>query len=158
MATNEAANTADDLEAIKVLKARYFRFVDTKQWGELRKLLTDDMQFELSDEDAATAKKMMGLADDESIAVGGDSFVAMGSQSLREATSVHQGFMPEITFTGPGLARGIWALHDYLEFPSDGPDRQGFHGYGHYEEEYRKEDGAWRISAMNLTRLRVDPL
>lgn len=32
-----------DLEAIKVLKARYFRAMDTKQWDELRSCFTQDL-------------------------------------------------------------------------------------------------------------------
>lgn len=158
MPTDGTANTLEDLEAIKTLKARYFRFVDTKQWNELRNVFTDDLQFELAEEDAATARKLMGKADDEPIPAGGEGFVAMATQALGHATSVHQGFMPEITFTGPGAARGVWAFHDFVEFPPDGATRQGFHGYGHYQEEYRKDDGQWRISALNLTRIRVDPL
>ncbi|MBV8983791.1 MAG: nuclear transport factor 2 family protein, partial [Acidimicrobiia bacterium] len=33
-----------------------------------------------------------------------------------------------------------------------------FRGYGHYNEEYVREDGGWRIRRLVLTRLRVDPL
>ena len=29
-------------------------------------------------------------------------------------------------------------------------------GFGHYHEDYRKEDGQWRIARLKLTRLRVD--
>jgi hypothetical protein len=71
--------------------------------------------------------------------------------------------MPEIVLTGATTARGIWAMSDYVEFAE--PAREGrakgyrgFVGAGHYEEEYRKVDGAWRISSMRLTRLRVDAL
>ena len=33
----------DDLEAVKIVMARYFRFMDTKQWSDLRELFADDM-------------------------------------------------------------------------------------------------------------------
>ena len=36
--------------------------------------------------------------------------------------------------------------------------RTGLQGYGHYLEEYIREDGQWRISRTRLERLRVDPL
>ena len=31
-------------------------------------------------------------------------------------------------------------------------------GYGHYREEYKREDGEWRIARTRLERLRVDSL
>jgi 3-phenylpropionate/cinnamic acid dioxygenase small subunit len=34
--------TLEDVEQIKELKARYFRFFDTKQWDRWRGLFTDD--------------------------------------------------------------------------------------------------------------------
>ena len=33
----------DDLEAIRQLKARYFRTMDTKQWDEMREVFADDV-------------------------------------------------------------------------------------------------------------------
>ncbi|MBW2381092.1 MAG: nuclear transport factor 2 family protein [Deltaproteobacteria bacterium] len=60
----------------------------------------------------------------------------------------------EIELLSPTEARGIWAMFDYVEFK---PSR-GIRGYGHYHEEYRKENGKWLISTLKLTRLRVDPI
>jgi len=65
--------------------------------------------------------------------------------------------MPEIEITGPDTATGIWAMFDYVEFPSEQAP-VGLRGYGHYHEHYRKLDGAWYIASMRLARLRVDPL
>ena len=41
--------------------------------------------------------------------------------------------------------------YDYVESP-----QFVLHGFGHYHEEYRKADGAWRIARLKLTRLRED--
>ena len=39
------AGTLVHVENIKQLKARYFRFVDSKQWDALRDVFTDDVLF-----------------------------------------------------------------------------------------------------------------
>ena len=60
---------------------------------------------------------------------------------------------------GPDTATGIWAMADYVEWPQpEGDPRVGLKGYGHYVEEYIREDGQWRIARSRLERLRVDPL
>lgn len=137
----------EDLEAIKQLKARYFRTLDTKQWEAWRAVFTDDARFE------GTRRKFEGP----------DDFCSATQAWLAEAITIHHGHMPEIVLTGPGAARGVWAMFDMVQFaqpaPGDGPySGRGFVGYGHYEEEYRKTEAGWRISFLRLTRLRVDPL
>jgi hypothetical protein len=136
-----------DIEEIKQLKASYFRLLDTKQWDKLRGVFTDDAVFE------GTNRHFSGP----------DDFIAGNSQRLGPAKTVHQGHMPEIRILGPGKARGIWSMHDWVEFPApatEGPHtgERGFIGFGHYQEEYRKVGGAWKIALLRLTRLRLDPL
>lgn len=137
----------DDIEAIRQLKARYFRLLDTKSWAAWRGLFTDDARFE------GTSRPFSGP----------DQFCAATTEWLGPATTVHQGFMPEIRIEGADQASGIWAMEDLVQF--DAPietgayaGMTGFHGYGHYVERYRREDGAWKICFLKLTRLRVDPL
>ncbi len=38
----------DDVEAIKKLKARYFRLMDTKDWDAFRELVTPDVVVDVS--------------------------------------------------------------------------------------------------------------
>jgi hypothetical protein len=40
-----------------------------------------------------------------------------------------------------------------------GPEhlKHGRQGFGHYHDEFRREDGVWRISSLRLTRLHVEP-
>ena len=134
-----------DVEAIKQLKARYFLYVDTKQWGPLRALFTDDADFD----SARIGEYQMD---------GPDDFITYASRGLTGGISVHHGHMPIIEFTGKRTAKGLWAMMDYVQTPGDDGTFRGFVCYGHYHEEYRKVGDEWKIAKWAITRLRVDPL
>ena len=132
----------DDIEAIKQLKARYFRLMDTKDWDGFRELFAPDVHVDVSGDGAGTFD-------------GVDVFLEMLLPTLRDVVTVHHGHMPEIEVTSPTTATGIWAMEDVLRFPSE----SGFgelHGWGHYHETYVKDDDTWRIQSTRLTRLRLD--
>lgn len=134
-----------DIEAIKQLKARYFRLMDTKQWDDWARVFTADVVMEVPEVDMVNN--------------GRDEVVQVVSSALAAAISTHHGHMPEIEITGHDTARGIWAMFDIVEWPSREDDsRVGLMGFGHYIEEYRREGGEWRIARTRLERLRVDPL
>ena len=132
----------DDIEAVKQLKARYFRTMDTKDWAGMREVFAPDVHIDVSADGA-------GVFDDA------DSFMAMLEDVLRDVVTVHHGHMPEIELTSPTTATGLWAMEDRLRFPEGGPISE-LHGYGHYHETYVKLDDAWRIQSMRLDRLRRD--
>ncbi len=140
-------STADrlwEMEQIKQLKARYFRFLDTKRWKEFRSLLTDDFVWYFFEGDGNKVKhpspealvKFLSATHDEARAI-----------------SAHQGKMPEIELTSDRTARGIWEMSDWVDYPQ----KQAFQGFGYYYETYEKgNDGRWRIKSVRLVRLRVD--
>ena len=128
-----------EIEAIKRLKSRYCRYLDTKDWTAWRTLFTDDF---VSDTSGAGGK----------IISGADDFVAFTRKSLRGQPTVHQVHAPDIELDSPTTAHGVWALEDVVRF---GPG-VNLRGYGHYTETYQKSDGAWRIKTSTLTRLRED--
>lgn len=133
------AATLLEIESIKTLKARYCRYLDTKDWESWRTLFSDDFR---SDTSRAGGK----------VIVGADDFVAFTRRSLRTNATVHQVHAPEITLTSPSTADGIWALEDVVRL---GPG-VNLRGYGHYEESYEKVDGRWVLTSSTLTRLRED--
>jgi uncharacterized protein (TIGR02246 family) len=134
-----------DVEAIKRLKARYFRTLDRKDWKGFGAVFARDA--------------VMEVPEAKLVQRGPEAIVASVSTALAGARTVHHGHMPEIELTGPDSARGIWAMFDYVEWPpKEGGDRAGLQGYGHYEEEYVREDGEWRIARLRLVRIRVDLL
>ena len=140
--SNDAASsvaTLLEIEAIKQLKARYCRYLDTKDWAAWRAMFADDF---LSDTAESGGKVIEGA----------DEFVAFTRRSLRDQTTVHQVHAPEIELTSATTACGVWALEDVVRF---GPG-VNLRGYGHYQETYEKIDGQWRIKSSKLTRLRED--
>jgi uncharacterized protein (TIGR02246 family) len=142
---SEALRNLAGVEAIKQLKARYFRTMDRKDWDAFGEVFTLDAVMEVPEVDATKE--------------GRAAIVEFVSSALADARTVHHGHMPEIEITGPGTARGIWAMADYVEWTApEGSDRIGLQGYGHYIEEYAHEDGQWRIRRTLLQRLRVDAL
>jgi len=139
----ELIERLEAIEAIKQLKARYFRTLDTKDWVGFRGVLTDDVEIDTT-EDAGGEPS-----------VGADVFIPRLLEAIGEATTVHHGHMPEIELTSPTTAQGIWAMEDMIRWPSGAPIG-AMHGWGHYFETYRKQPEGWRIATLKLTRLRVD--
>lgn len=133
-----------EVEAIKQLKARYFRLMDTKQWLPFSQVFADDIVVDVSEDKHAPGDTITGRA----------NVLDFIRKAIGKAITVHHGHMPEIELLSATEARGVWAMFDYVEFK---PSR-GIRGYGHYHEEYRKEAGKWHISRLKLTRLRVDSL
>jgi uncharacterized protein (TIGR02246 family) len=129
----------DDLEAIKQLKARYFRTMDTKDWEGMRAVFADDVVMDTTDSGGGVVS-------------GADAFLAFLRKTLQDVVTVHHGHMPEIELTSSTTATGIWAMEDLLRWPNGTELR----GYGHYHETYALIDGAWRIKTSRLTRLRMD--
>jgi hypothetical protein len=132
------------IEAIKRLKARYFRTLDLRLWPEFGLVFARHAHLEVPE--AAM------------VVDGRDAIVGAVSSSLVGARTVHHGHMPEIEITGPDTARGIWAMFDFVDFGPAGDRPRGLKGFGHYHEDYVVEDGEWRIQSLRLSRLRIDPL
>jgi len=134
-----------EIEAIRRLKARYFRHMDQKDWDAWGQVFAEDAVLEVPEVDM--------------VVTGREAIVESVSGALVGTQTVHHGHMPEIELTGPDTATGIWAMADYVEWPQpEGEARVGLQGYGHYVEEYVRQDGEWRIARSRLERLRVDPL
>ena len=129
----------DDLEALKQLKARYFRTMDTKDWGAMRSVFADDLVIDTSESGGGVVE-------------GADEFMTFLRETLADVVTVHHGHMPEITLTSATTATGIWAMEDMLRWPNG----MELHGYGHYHETYERVGEEWRIKTSTLTRLRMD--
>lgn len=130
-------SSLEEIEAIRQLKYRYFRTLDCKQWDALGQTLTRDCRA------AYDGGRYSYDGRDAILAFLRD---ALGSPRI---VSMHHGHHPEVELTGETTARGAWYLEDRVWF-LDGD--MVLHGAAFYADEYRKEGGAWKISATGYER------
>ena len=131
--------TTADLEAIKQLKGRYCRTLDTKDWAGMRQVFSVHVEMDTT-------------ASGGGVVTGADEFMAFLRETIDEVVTVHHCHTPEIDLTSATTASGVWAMEDMLRWPNGNE----LHGYGHYHETYEKLDGQWQITRCELTRLRMD--
>ena len=135
-----------EIEAIKRLKAKYFRCLDTKDWEGWLAVFTDDVTLTFDTavstggQDGRPAPSLVGKA----------ALAEFVVNDLRTATTVHHGHTPEIDFMSEAEANGVWAMSDIVDHGDN-----VLYGEGHYRETYRKLDGEWRIASVHLTRIRL---
>lgn len=126
------------IELIKQLKARYFRFLDTGDIEGLKTVFCSD------------AHAHFKGADYDFELDGWDALEAFYTRAFKgNSFGMHNGHHPEITVDGD-QASGIWYLNDvfiHLKF------NVTTMGSALYQDEYRKEDGQWRIAKTGYTRL-----
>lgn len=141
-------NRADELEAIRQLKPRYFRFIDTRSWTCWRDVFTNGVVGTF--ENAVSAN---GAGDQAAPTWEGvDVLVSSIRAAIEDCVTVHQGLTSEIVLESATSASGLWAMSDIVAFPNG----YTLDGAGHYHETYLKTDGSWRIDSIHLTRTRME--
>jgi len=142
------ADQQDDLEAIRQLKSRYFRLMDTQQFDDWHTCFSEDISARY--EGVPRANESLPV----DVEIEGRAALIDGIRDLMTgAKSMHQGFMPEITLTSATSAEAVWAMFDYVRLPTC-----HFKGWGHYHEHYVKEADGWKIRKILLTRIHTEEI
>jgi ketosteroid isomerase-like protein len=133
-------------EAIRTVKARYCRYLDTKDWEGLASIFTEDMVLDVQEDS--------GMPPFEGRAAALETI----RWSVQDAKTAHQIHFSEIELNGdeafvitPMEDRVVWAPGK-----SPVPGVASITGFGHYHERYVREGGVWKIAHLKLTRLHVD--
>ena len=126
------------LEDIKELKHRYFRAMTFGDYDLLKTTLTEDVVTSYSDGEYVfdDREKLLRFLID--------------SHHAGQQVAYWMCGMPEIKIASETEATGIWAFYHYFyhrghEFVDE--------IFAYYDDEYRKEDGVWRIARTGYTRV-----
>jgi hypothetical protein len=134
----DPADPAADLEAIKRVKYRYLRALDTKHWDDFANTLTEDVK---GDYGSSLGKELHFTNRTDLVDY-------MRSSCGPNVVTEHRVTHPEITVTGDS-ASGSWYLQDRVivaEF------NFMLIGAAFYRDQYRRTDDGWRISATGYDR------
>ncbi len=127
-----------EIEAIKQLKYRYFRFLDTKQWEEIAGCFTEDATSDY-DEGKYAFEGREKIVD-----------FLRGALGRASVITTHHGHHPEIQLEGPDRATGIWYLNDLVIDTEHGTELRGT---AFYRDEYVKQDGVWKLCSTGYRRV-----
>lgn len=141
MTTDHAAIHAE----ICRLKAETLLAVDRKRWDDFARFFTEDA---LIDYSRAAPPGVESLPPIRS----GAAYAQFAAAFVEEARTVHLASLPIIEVLAPDRAVGLWKMEDIIVWPAE-TSRPSRHGYGIYEDEYRRTTDGWRISALRFTPL-----
>jgi hypothetical protein len=147
------------IEDLRNLKARYFRFMDTKDWAGLAKVFAPDAVFDLREainvRDPRTGTWKPPLGGGEMVFRGQDRILEMIQTGVEWRVTVHHGHMGEIEITGNDSARAIWAMADMTIDTASDPALD-IRGAGHYHDTYVRLPQGWAIQTTKITRLLLE--
>jgi len=141
------------IEAIKQLKARYFRCMDTKDFDGLAETFAPDACFSArSPKSRATGTAR--LAD----------FTVTGRKDIMEkimgrvltAEIMHHGHMPEIEILSHAEARGVVAMESSHWVMAEGRATAIVRSFGYYYDTYTCAQGRWQVQTSELVLIRAD--
>jgi hypothetical protein len=129
----------EDIEAIRKLKAKYWRCIDRKLWDELAECFTEDVIVDYGPDMQFRSRGAVLQFFRE--VLGNDTVI-----------TVHAGYGAEIEILSDSTAKGVWALHDRVITEPDSKLK----GWAHYDDEYLKEGGTWKIKYSKIVRVRQE--
>jgi 3-phenylpropionate/cinnamic acid dioxygenase small subunit len=131
------------IDQVRQAKARYCRYLDTKQWDAFADLF-------ISSPDIS----VYGAAEELIVSFSSrDMFVSVAREYLAGAQSIHQVHNDELTQLSERDISAIWSMEDYIVFPNTADERPSrHHGYGHYHENWVLTADGWRIASLKLRR------
>ena len=142
------------IAAIRDLKAKYWRGVDTGDGALVRSILAEDCVLDYMGCCTDPATGIDHMPQMNVVMRGRDSWQTANLDAPSLIT-VHQGHQCEIEVTGPATATGLWAFTDRFFMPPGAPFAR-LVGYGHYHDTYERAGAAWLLKTTRITRLWVE--
>ncbi len=142
------------IEAIRILKSKYWLGVDTVDGELVRSILHPDCVLDCMGCCTDPASGVDHMPQMNIVMRGRESWQTGNLEHPRLIT-VHHGHQHAIEVTSQTTANGVWAFTDRFFMPPGSPFSR-LTGYGHYHDTYEKLDGEWLLKTMRFTRLWVE--
>jgi 3-phenylpropionate/cinnamic acid dioxygenase small subunit len=136
---NVAMADLEAIEAIKRVKYRYLRALDTKHWDDFADTLTEDI---VGDYGSSLGKELHFTNRADLVAY-------MRTSMPAGVITEHRVAHPEITLDDSDEAEGRWYLQDRVLVPEH---NFMLFGAAFYRDRYRKTSDGWKICATGYQR------
>lgn len=140
-------NAENPIDSVRRAKARYCRFVDTKDWPSFGALFIDRPMIHVFD----TVGELIAAFDTR------EDYVAAAKVFVEGGQTIHQLHNDEVDQISNVEISAIWSMEDVLVFSNpraDQPLRQN--GFGFYHETWTFSPAGWRIAKLELRRTILD--
>jgi hypothetical protein len=131
------------MELIRQRKAKYCRYLDTKQFDKWEQLFKSDAKIVFYNIDNLVKVEFGSVAE-----------FFPGTRGLfSTAQTIHQTHNSEIEFKSDTEATAIWSMEDWhIYAPEGGNPSKTMHGYGFYYETWELVNGEWKLASLELRR------
>lgn len=141
-------------EAIRDIRAKYWRGVDTADGELVRSILAEDCVLDYMGCCTDPVSGVDHMPAMNVVLKGRDSWISDAFEGPHIVT-VHQGHQHEIEIIDETSAKGIWCFTDRFFMPPGSPFER-LTGYGSYHETYTKEGSGWKLKTTRIERIRVE--
>jgi hypothetical protein len=133
----------NSIEFVRRAKARYCRFVDTKDWESFGTLFVDEPTIRMYDPSGGLIASFDRRED----------YISAAKAFVEGGQTIHQLHNDEIDHLSETDIGATWSMEDLLVFPKPRADQPlRLNGFGHFHERWTLGDGGWRIARLELRR------
>jgi hypothetical protein len=135
-------------EAIRHKKAQYGRFIDTKQWDELERIVAlPDAELSFFNPDGS----VLTVAKTPFIFPTIGSFTKFFKRFFKDAQTLHMFGPGEFERVAPDEVHSIWSMQDQIVVKNTAGLVE-IRGGGFYYETWILKDGEWYLKSLRLER------
>jgi SnoaL-like domain len=147
-------------EEIRQVKARWWRAIDEKDTKLFRSCLADIVELDFRGAMRDSHDPDEGIQQEATETLWTDVEAAVDSimgvaNNVFGKTAHHGSVGWEIEFESSVKARAIFPMIDHIVMLPGNPHSE-ITGYGQYFDTFERIDGAWKVTASRLVRLRMD--
>ncbi|ETS84617.1 hypothetical protein PFICI_02642 [Pestalotiopsis fici W106-1] len=136
-----------DAQIITTKKARYGRYVDTKQWDRFSEIALPHATFRFLDTD----KTPLSVGKTQLVFNSTSEFTSFFSDAFARANTLHMFGPGDLEQVAYDEIEAIWAMEDEIII-KDSLGLYELRGGGYYHETWKRHKGDWFIKSLELRR------